>query len=660
MMRNFLGRSISRKILASFVGIYAATYLLTALVVFTGVRASIIDAETKALSELADRKIERLASALRQNAVNLRAWSELDVMNDLITGDIDKRIARALEALKRQYGLEGDIYAFDGSGKLIASSSSGPLASAPNGMPLVWTTPGAGPVFIDKHINPLGQGETVAFTMPVVASFSRNYRIGSLVLTYPWRSIETLLFEGGSRILLLRTGASPQVLATDVPAEDALSANSAGGGRPIFGGGAYVAGRSHSVDPIVRDWQVVTLRQTEDAVRSVRRVAMELLLLGLFLGIPVLIGVRWLSQKLTKPVVELTGYVRGVVDTGNLGDRVPISSRDELGTLAQSFNRMTETLERAAQERERFVHELESLNQTLEAKVLARTRELETANGDLTKAFDDLKAAQAQLVQSEKMASLGQLVAGVAHELNNPIAFIYANFSHLDEYVGELLGLIEAMRRVPADPDVARRFEDLVVAADLGFVREDILKIIRSGRDGAARVKEIVLSLRSFSRLDEAEFKYALLEDGLNDALAILHPHMKGRIAVVKDFHLNQPVPCFPGQINQVFMNIVFNAIQAMEGEGTIRIATLSDDPWAVVVIEDSGKGIPPEIIDKIFDPFFTTKKVGEGTGLGLSISYGIMEKHGGRIAVRSEVGKGTIFELRLPLRSQMPVLGEA
>ena len=291
-----------------------------------------------------------------------------------------------------------------------------------------------------------------------------------------------------------------------------------------------------------------------------------------------------------------------------------------------------------------------------------KTQELEAAHDELTRAFNTLKDAQVQLVHAEKMASLGQLVAGVAHELNNPISFIYSNSTYLEEHVGELFALIDALRQRPEDPalagrteELSARNEELVARADLSYLRSDILKIIRSGKDGASRIKEIVLSLRRFSRLDEAERKPVLLEDGLNDTLAILRHQLKGRIAVELDYRFNQPVSCYPGQINQVFMNILVNAVQAMAGNGSLRISTRADQPWAVVAIADTGPGIPPELLSRIFDPFFTTKKIGEGTGLGLSISYGIVDRHGGRITVRSEVGSGTTFEIRLPFLQSPP-----
>jgi signal transduction histidine kinase len=242
----------------------------------------------------------------------------------------------------------------------------------------------------------------------------------------------------------------------------------------------------------------------------------------------------------------------------------------------------------------------------------------------------------------------------VAHELNNPVGFIYANFPQLEEYVSDLLSLIDALLKLPMDESSQKLAEQLISDSDLDFLREDVIELIRSGKSGASRIKEIVFSLRSFSRLDEAELKSVLLEDGLNDTLAILNHQTKGRIRVVRDYQLNEPVTCFAGQVNQVFMNVIYNGIQAIIGEGTLTIATRKQNEWAIVSIEDSGKGIPQDIIGKIFDPFFTTKEVGEGTGLGLSISYGIIEKHGGHIEVESTVGKGTRFTISLKFNPQI------
>ncbi len=653
-MINWLSRSIGRKLIASFVGIFFLTYLLTAVFVYTSVRASMTKSEVQSLAYLANQKLELVSSNLSGVATNLHAWSQLEVMNDMISGDVDKRVARTLAGLKGQYGLAGEIYAFDAQGKLVASSDAR-LAISSGELPPQWKNDTGALRLIDKHRQPYGKEDVVALSIAVHASFSPDYVLGTLVVTMPWASIERMLTEKNHRVVLY-TDAQHSVLFAGSAAESIAAGEFAElTQHPVemlLGNTRYVAGYSAKNHPLLQGWHVAVLEDAQVAYQPISTVAIKLVGLGLLLAIPIVFAIRWLSNRLTSPVVSLTRVVSRITRSGDLSSRAEIVSADELGTLAQTFNNMAENLQRSSLEREKFVAELELLNKTLEQRVQDRTRALESANHELTGAIESLKAAQGQLVHSEKMASLGQLVAGVAHELNNPIGFIYANFPHLEEYTNDLIELIEAFRSLPMDEGQKAEIEKKIRAVDLDFIKEDILKIIRSGKSGASRIKEIVSSLRSFSRLDEAELKSVLLEDGINDTLAILNHHVRNRIEVTKDYQLNQPVVCRAGQINQVFMNIIYNAIQAMETQGTLRISTQQAGEFAVVRIADSGKGIPPDIIGKIFDPFFTTKKVGEGTGLGLSISYGIIEQHGGLLEVASEVGKGTEFTIRIPMQA--------
>ena len=647
-MSDRVKTSITQKLLLSFIGIYVITYILTASIVFTTVRSEIINAETHTLSQLAQSKAERLEAVWAENAVNLRAWAALEVMNDLISGDVDKRVHLTLEGFKTQYDLPGEIYAFDASGKLIASSTEAELLGGGQA-PALWRSSGNLLNFVDKHKDPFNGQQIVAQIYPVTASFTAEYNIGFLVLTYPWKDVERLIYGDNVKTVLMAANSGEDVLAADIPevVNGGLASQSDSDPIVIINKISYVVGRSKIVNASI-DWTVVTLRKTDVAVQSVHKVAWELAALGILLSLPIVMGVRWLAGRLTAPVVALTAFVIEIANSKALDKRIAISGHDEMSVLAQSFNFMAETLEIAAQERERFVSELEAMNQTLEAKVAQRTHELSSA-------FDDLKAAQSQLVHSEKMASLGQLVAGVAHELNNPIAFIYANFPHIDEYVRDLLTLVAELRKLCTTPETERRVAELVERADLDFVQEDIYKIIQSGQAGASRVKEIVRSLRSFSRAEEGEFKAVRLEDGIDDTLAILKHELRGRVTVECDYKLDRMVPCFSGQINQVFMNVIFNAIQAIKDKGVIRIATRREENFAVVTIADTGSGISPDVMNRIFDPFFTTKKVGEGTGLGLSISYGIIREHGGNISVQSILGVGTTFEIMLPLQPSKP-----
>lgn len=296
-----------------------------------------------------------------------------------------------------------------------------------------------------------------------------------------------------------------------------------------------------------------------------------------------------------------------------------------------------------AETREKYLAELEKANQKLKTK-----------NKELRKLYRDLQNTQGQLVQSEKMASLGQLVAGVAHELNNPISFIYANMKELENYTQAISELISLIKRSPetAGEDIpVEEFQKIRDRYDFDFIQHDILGLIRENIEGSQRVKEVVQNLRNFSRLDEAALKKVDIHEGLDSTLLLLNHELKNRIEVHKDYGDIPGILCHPGNINQVFMNIFLNAIQAIENKGNIWIKTGIKNGSVEITIRDDGKGIPKKDQNKIFDPFYTTKPVGKGTGLGLSISYNIIRQHRGRIHFDSREGKGTTFTILLPMQ---------
>ncbi|MCV3216962.1 PAS domain-containing protein [Plectonema radiosum NIES-515] len=279
----------------------------------------------------------------------------------------------------------------------------------------------------------------------------------------------------------------------------------------------------------------------------------------------------------------------------------------------------------------------------------------------LEKTLNKLQRTQTQLIQSEKMSSLGNMVAGVAHEINNPVNFIHANLTHACEYSKSLLQLVKLYQQYYPNPPEEIKFE--IEDIDLDFLKEDFIKLLQSMRVGTQRIREIVLSLRNFSRLDEAEFKQVNIHEGIESTLMILHNRLKAKpehpeISVIKEYGKLPTVECYPGQLNQVFMNIFANSIDALEEsfvnnkEQQIYIRTeVVNCNWIVIRIADNGQGIPPEILSKLFDPFFTTKDVGKGTGLGLSISYQIVvDKHGGKLSCHSILGQGAEFVIEIPL----------
>ncbi len=299
----------------------------------------------------------------------------------------------------------------------------------------------------------------------------------------------------------------------------------------------------------------------------------------------------------------------------------------------------------------------------LQRRVVERTAELVEANDALKQEKDrqqeliqKLEEAQGQLLQSEKMASIGQLAAGVAHEINNPIGFISGNLGTLRHYVGDLLGVLAAYEQ-RADPllsDDPQGWAAISIAkqkADLDYLRQDLPNLLGETEDGVRRVKNIVRDLKEFSHVSEAEWQSADLHKGLDSTLNLVWNEIKYKAQVVKEYGQIPPVECLAFQINQVFMNLLINASHAIVDAGVITLRTGQVDEFVWVEVEDSGAGIAPENMTRIFEPFFTTKPIGQGTGLGLSVSYGIMRKHGGRIDVRSEVGHGTVFRLWLPVR---------
>ncbi len=266
-----------------------------------------------------------------------------------------------------------------------------------------------------------------------------------------------------------------------------------------------------------------------------------------------------------------------------------------------------------------------------------------------------LEDTQGQLLQSEKMASVGQLAAGVAHEINNPIGFVNSNLGSLKGQVEDLLSLISTYEKcesaLQAHPDLLGTIAQAKKSFDFEFLKNDIHDLLEESRAGIFRVKQIVDNLRDFSRVDASEWHYANLEQGLESTLHIVWNEIKYKAEIKKEYAEIPEIECIASQVNQVFMNLLINAVHAIQDHGliTLRTGTAADEVW--VEIEDNGCGIKQEHLNRVFEPFFTTKPVGKGTGLGLSLAYGIVQRHNGRLEVRSQEGKGTVFRLSLPAK---------
>lgn len=307
--------------------------------------------------------------------------------------------------------------------------------------------------------------------------------------------------------------------------------------------------------------------------------------------------------------------------------------------------------------------DLDALDLTVERALERRTllrdgrrykKDLEKRNAELARSKAELERLQAQIVHSEKMASLGQLAAGVAHELNNPAGFIYGNMEILRECAAGLERLHQYYDNAPLSAYIADGAR--AVKQEIGYehLLTDLRSIVADCHSGAERIRDVVQNLRLFSRLDEAEFKKVDLHEGLDSTLRLLSQYYgPGRTTLERDYADLPLVDCYAGQLNQVWMNLLVNAAQAAGSEGYVRVATCREGETAMVRISDTGRGIAPEYLKRIFDPFFTTKPIGEGTGLGLSITYGIVERHGGSISVESRPGEGTTFTVAIPIDAE-------
>ena len=378
---------------------------------------------------------------------------------------------------------------------------------------------------------------------------------------------------------------------------------------------------------------------------------------GIFLGsviVYVLKDYGILSYNMfTAHAVQIGASIEALLLSFALGDKINIYRKEKEESQARELA--------ISQENERLIREQ---NIVLEQKVNERTRELTESNESLQMTLTHLKETQSQLVEAEKMASLGQLTAGVAHEINNPINFVTSNVAPLKRDIKMVWETLDEVERIAFSEDISitdkkEKIKEYKEEIDIDYLKEEVDFLLKGMHDGASRTAEIVKSLRIFSRVDEDTLKYADINEGLESTLVILGSIIKEGVEVEKIYGPIPDIECYAGKLNQVFLNILTNAIYAINKKferlngGILKIETgIYEDPsFIYILISDNGIGIPKDIRERIFEPFFTTKDVGEGTGLGMSIAYNTIAKHEGKIIVESEEGEGTVFKIIIPVK---------
>lgn len=353
----------------------------------------------------------------------------------------------------------------------------------------------------------------------------------------------------------------------------------------------------------------------------------------IFLGI---VAAFIMSRVATKPIKMLCNGVNEF-SNGNLTYKITPSKYMEINELIDAFNDMS--------------NKLNDMYTSLEQQVKDRTNEIVQKRNELEVAYKELKETQSIMVHNEKMRSLGELVAGITHEINNPVNFVYGNLIYLQEYSNKLIDIIDEYQKFDEflSEEQRQTISSIKTELELDYIKEDLPELLRSCKDGTERTKDIILDLKSFSRQDEMRIKEIDIHKEIDLCLNILHGKYKNKLSINKEYGNLPFVESYGGQLNQVFMNILDNACFAVKNNGNVYIRTRQVDEKIQIEFEDTGTGISKEHIKKIFDPFFTTKGVGEGTGLGMSISYKIIKNHNGIIDVQSEEGKGTKFTITIP-----------
>ena len=581
---------------------------------------------------------------------NLAAWAQLDVMIDIISDDLDKRIITTLNLLKKNYQISGNLIVIDNNNNIIATTNTTRKILKNN------------KINTANHFILSGDIESSAeiiMRVPINLSILPNSdaeggnQVGYLILTLPWENVVSQLSVPLKHYLIAKNKSIYHYKNEKL--SDKINSATLSFNENYWQINGQKVLHSNEVNLFMFDDIRVNIYGISNKAEAFQPIHTTIKLIGivlLILLLPIFIVSLWSSNRFLKPIFDLQKVAEEIANSGDLSINIPIYTTDEIGKLALILKKMTKNLKLSFEDNSRSNENLRLLTENLELRVDERTEALSDALGNL-------KNTQSQLVQSEKMSSLGQLVAGIAHELNNPISSVHVNTPMLKQYIENLLNIIDfSIEYFNNNSEITSDFQSLLTnqleSIDYVFVKEDIIDLLVAQEDAAKRIRDIVLSLRTFSRLDEAEIKSIDINQGIDNTINILKHEIKHRIAIHKDYQLAQNVECFPGEINQVILNILANAAQAIVDNGNIWLSTYSvDNKIARISISDDGPGLPDTLKSKIFDPFFTTKPIGSGTGLGLSISYGIIEKHHGKIVVEDRTPHGATFIIEIPISQE-------
>lgn len=403
---------------------------------------------------------------------------------------------------------------------------------------------------------------------------------------------------------------------------------------------------------------VVTAATTEEAMAAIKQGGIDLIVLDYMLpcgitGLDFYEGLKAAGYNI--PIIMVTG----LSDEATIIKAMRAGVHDFVTKSVEYLDYLPEAVRRVLVQIQTQRRLDESEAQLREAQQ-QRIETLSAVNAEMQEMNKKLEEAHNQLLQSEKMASVGQLAAGVAHEINNPVGYIYSNIGTLQTYLSDLFKILDAYEHAETllvneqCRQAITNIQDLKRQIDVEFLRKDVINLVNESKEGINRVKQIVQDLKDFSHVDKVEWQWADLHKGLDSTLNIVNNEIKYKADIIKQYGDIPQIECLPSQINQVFMNLLVNAAHAIEERGTITLRSGTIEDWIFIEISDTGKGIEPGNLRRIFDPFFTTKPVGKGTGLGLSLAYGIIKKHNGRIAVESLIGQGTRFQVWLPISQKI------